>query len=56
MKRLCENIKTVADNIKLRLGYGQVGNQEIPNYLYGSPLNASVTGWVLVFSEPDCQS
>ena len=39
-----KNIKTVAENIKLRLGYGQVGNQEIPNYLYGSPLNASVTG------------
>ncbi|WP_207622447.1 TonB-dependent receptor [Niastella koreensis] len=39
-----QNIKTVADNIKIRLGYGQVGNQEIPNYLYGSPLNASVTG------------
>jgi TonB-linked SusC/RagA family outer membrane protein len=39
-----QNIKTVADNIKLRVGYGQVGNQEIPNYLYGSPLNASVTG------------
>ena len=25
-------------NLKLRLGYGEVGNQAIPNYAYGSSL------------------
>lgn len=38
-------IKSVADNIKIRIGYGQVGNQGIPNYLYGSALKPSVTGF-----------
>lgn len=38
-------IKSVADNIKLRLGYGEVGNQGVPNYLYGSALKPSVTGF-----------
>jgi TonB-linked SusC/RagA family outer membrane protein len=38
------SIKSVADNIKIRLGYGQVGNQSIPNYAYGSSLNSTVTG------------
>jgi TonB-linked SusC/RagA family outer membrane protein len=37
-------IKKYADNIKLRLGYGQVGNQNVPNYLYGSALNSFATG------------
>lgn len=32
------------NNAKLRLGYGQVGNQEIPNNLYSSALSASATG------------
>jgi TonB-linked SusC/RagA family outer membrane protein len=26
------------NNLKLRIGYGQVGNQAIPNYLYGSSM------------------
>ncbi|WP_069658945.1 SusC/RagA family TonB-linked outer membrane protein [Arcticibacter eurypsychrophilus] len=39
-----KNIKGVADNVKLRLGYGQTGNQAVPNYLYGSALNAVITG------------
>lgn len=37
-------IKTFADNVKLRVGYGQVGNQAVPNYLYGSALNSLTTG------------
>ncbi|WP_311953742.1 TonB-dependent receptor [Mucilaginibacter terrae] len=36
--------KTVADNIKLRVGYGQVGNQDVGGYLFGSSLTPSATG------------
>lgn len=39
-----KNLKSIADNVKLRLGYGQVGNQAVPSYLYGSALNSVVTG------------
>lgn len=39
-----ESVKKVANNIKIRLGYGQVGNQSVPNYLYGSALNPFATG------------
>jgi TonB-linked SusC/RagA family outer membrane protein len=42
---IIEKIKTVADNIKLRLGYGSTGNQSIANYLYGAKLNAVSTGF-----------
>jgi len=37
-------IKSVADNIKLRVGYGETGNQSVPSYLYGSALNSVTTG------------
>ena len=37
-------IKPIADNIKIRIGYGQTGNQNIPGYLYGAVLNAVPTG------------
>jgi TonB-linked SusC/RagA family outer membrane protein len=37
-------VKDIADNIKLRIGYGEVGNQNIPNYQYGSALTPVVTG------------
>ncbi|RYE27080.1 MAG: TonB-dependent receptor [Sphingobacteriaceae bacterium] len=37
-------IKKVADNLKLRIGYGQIGNQQIASYLYGSALNSVATG------------
>lgn len=30
----------IIDNLKLRAGWGQVGNQEIANYAFGSALNA----------------
>ncbi|MDR3711386.1 MAG: TonB-dependent receptor [Puia sp.] len=34
----------IANNIKLRLGYGTTGNQNIANYLYGSSLTPVSTG------------
>ncbi|UEG51906.1 TonB-dependent receptor [Mucilaginibacter daejeonensis] len=37
-------IKSFANNIKLRAGYGQVGNQDIGGYLFGSSLTPSSTG------------
>lgn len=37
-------VKSFADNIKLRVGYGQVGNQDIGGYLFGSSLSAVPTG------------
>ncbi|WP_442588407.1 SusC/RagA family TonB-linked outer membrane protein [Pedobacter sp. AW31-3R] len=39
-----EGLRDVASDIKLRVGYGQVGNQNVPNYQYGSALNPVVTG------------
>jgi len=38
------DIKKVADNLKIRVGYGQTGNQNVPSYLYGAVLNAVPTG------------
>lgn len=40
-------VKNIAflSNLKLRAGYGEVGNQNIPNYLYGSPLASVATGF-----------
>ncbi len=37
-------LEPIANNIKLRVGYGQTGNQGVPSYLYGSALNSVVTG------------
>jgi TonB-linked SusC/RagA family outer membrane protein len=37
-------LKKSVDNLKLRLGYGQVGNEQIAAYAYGSQLNSTVTG------------
>ncbi|RFZ84413.1 TonB-dependent receptor [Mucilaginibacter terrenus] len=37
-------IKSVADNIKIRLGYGQLGNEGIAPYSFGSQLNPTITG------------
>ena len=39
-----QGIKEVASDIKFRVGYGQVGNQNVPNYQYGSALTPVVTG------------
>ncbi|HTE00364.1 MAG TPA: TonB-dependent receptor [Mucilaginibacter sp.] len=38
-------IKSVADNIKVRLGYGTVGNSNIPGYTYGSAISPVSTGF-----------
>ncbi|WP_264537910.1 SusC/RagA family TonB-linked outer membrane protein [Flavobacterium sp. N1736] len=35
----------VINNLKLRLGWGAVGNQNVPNYAYTSTYNASATNW-----------
>lgn len=32
------------NNIRFRVGYGETGNQQIPNYLYGSSMNSVITG------------
>ena len=39
-----ENTKDIINNIRLKAGYGVVGNQDIPNYLYGSSLADLPTG------------
>jgi TonB-linked SusC/RagA family outer membrane protein len=37
------------NNLKLRVGYGEIGNQNIPNYAYGSSLVQTPTGIGLGF-------
>ncbi|OOQ59413.1 SusC/RagA family TonB-linked outer membrane protein [Mucilaginibacter pedocola] len=44
-EKFMAGVKGVADNIKLRASYGQVGNQNVPNYLYGAALKPSATGF-----------
>ncbi|MEH6659735.1 TonB-dependent receptor [Leeuwenhoekiella marinoflava] len=39
-----EGVNETIDNIRFKAGYGVVGNQGIPNYLYGSSLNNTPTG------------
>ena len=43
-------IKKFADNIKIRLGYGTVGNSNIGQYRYGSAITPIVTGLGTGFS------
>lgn len=48
----------VINNLKIRLGYGQVGNSNIDNYLYGSKMMAMITPFGTAyrmsnFSNPD---
>ncbi len=38
------SVKNIANNIKIRASYGATGNQNVPNYLYGSALNPLSTG------------
>lgn len=38
------DVKKYADNIKFRIGYGEVGNQNVPGYQYGAALNPTITG------------
>jgi len=44
------SVKDVADNIKIRVGYGAVGNQAIPNYRYGAGLTSFATGLGTAFA------
>jgi TonB-linked SusC/RagA family outer membrane protein len=44
------SIKQIADNIKIRAGYGTTGNSNIPGYSYGSAINPVVTGLGTGFS------
>ncbi|MET4080267.1 TonB-linked SusC/RagA family outer membrane protein [Pedobacter sp. UYP30] len=37
-------LKNTLDNVKLRIGYGEVGNQNVPGYQYGAALNPTITG------------
>ncbi|HEY6900768.1 MAG TPA: SusC/RagA family TonB-linked outer membrane protein, partial [Puia sp.] len=37
-------VQSVANNIKVRVGYGATGNSDIPNYRYGSAISAVATG------------
>jgi len=38
-------VKTVADNIKIRLGYGTTGNSSVPQYVYGASLKGVPTAF-----------
>ena len=38
-------IKSVADNIKIRLGYGTTGNSGVPQYVYGASLKGVATAF-----------
>ncbi|MBS1525909.1 MAG: TonB-dependent receptor [Bacteroidetes bacterium] len=38
-------IKPVADNIKIRLGYGTTGNSGVPQYVYGASLKGVATAF-----------
>ncbi|MDN5285307.1 MAG: SusC/RagA family TonB-linked outer membrane protein [Mucilaginibacter sp.] len=37
-------VKQMADNIKIRIGYGETGNQDIAGYQYGAALTPTSTG------------
>ncbi|HTI58275.1 TonB-dependent receptor [Mucilaginibacter sp.] len=39
------SIKSVADNIKIRLGYGTTGNSGVPQYVYGASLKGVATAF-----------
>ena len=43
-------LKHIADNVKIRLGYGTTGNSNIPGYSYGSAISPVVTGLGTGFS------
>ena len=38
-------VKSIADNIKIRVGYGTTGNSNIPGYTYGSAISPVSTGF-----------
>lgn len=39
------SFKSVADNIKIRLGYGTTGNSNVPQYVYGASLKGVATAF-----------
>jgi TonB-linked SusC/RagA family outer membrane protein len=39
------SLKSVADNIKIRLGYGTTGNSNVPQYVYGASLKGVATAF-----------
>jgi len=55
-----ESTRKYISDIRFRIGYGETGNQQIPNYLYGSAINSAITGigqgfLVSNFSNPNLQ-
>lgn len=44
-ERFAENIKPVVNNLKLRVGYGAVGNQNLPSGAPNPPYTAAVNFW-----------
>ncbi|BAU55494.1 SusC/RagA family TonB-linked outer membrane protein [Mucilaginibacter gotjawali] len=38
-------VKSIADNIKIRLGYGTTGNSNVPQYVYGASLKGIPTAF-----------
>jgi TonB-linked SusC/RagA family outer membrane protein len=50
-EKFMQNVKALS-NLKIRGGYGEVGNQDVPNYLYGVALNQAQSGLGVGFS-PD---
>lgn len=43
-EKFMSSVKQTIDNLKIRVGYGQTGNQNIGGYLYGSTLRSIPTG------------
>jgi len=43
-EKFMEGTRKYIDNIRFKAGFGQTGNQQVPNYLYGTVLNTSATG------------
>ena len=49
-EKFMAGVKKIADNIKIRAGYGTTGNSNIPQYRYGSAITPVVTGLGTGFS------
>jgi TonB-dependent starch-binding outer membrane protein SusC len=44
-ERFAENIKSVVNNLKLRIGYGAVGNQNLPSGAQNPPYTSAIGFW-----------
>jgi len=44
-EKFMESFKNIADNLKIRVGYGTTGNSNIPGYRYGSAITPVSTGF-----------